>query len=117
MRAGRPRSQGSGGGVMSPNGRQPFDLTAPHNLEDPYPLYDRMRREDPVHGSEALHAWVLTRYGDVVAALRNPLLSSQRMDLLVRYQLRHSDPALAKDFERVGNQQMLFRDGAEHRRL
>lgn len=76
-----------------------------------------MRQEDPVHWSEALHAWVLTRYEDVAQAFRDPRLSNQRMDLLVRFQLRDSDPTLARDFERVGNQQMLFKDGAEHHRL
>jgi cytochrome P450 len=100
-----------------PQPQSPYGLTDPQVLADPYPLFHQMRREDPVHWSDALQAWVVTRYDDVSAAFREPRLSNQRMDLLVRYQLRNSDPALAKDFERVGYQQMLFRDGAEHHRL
>src|SRR5262245_28151318 len=94
-----------------------YALTDAHLLANSYPLYHQMRREDPVNWSDAVHGWVLTRYDDVSTAFRDPRLSNQRMDLLVRFQLRNSDPSLAKDFERIGNQQMLFRDGAEHHRL
>ena len=80
---------------MSPNSKPLYDLTNPQVLADPYPLFERMRQEDPVHWSEALQAWVLTRYDDVVRAFRDQRLSNQRTDLLVRYQLRNSDPALA----------------------
>src|SRR4051812_34444348 len=94
-----------------------YDFTEPSALTALYPLLAQVRREDPVHWSEQLNAWVVTRYADVAAALRDPALSSRRMDLIVRYQLRDSDPGIAKDFERIANQQMLFRDGAEHHRL
>ena len=42
---------------------------------DPYPLYRRLREEDPVHRMPG-GTWLLTRYEDVAAALRNPALSS-----------------------------------------
>jgi cytochrome P450 len=38
---------------------------------DPYPIYDRLREEDPVHWSDALGGWLLTRYDDVAQALRD----------------------------------------------
>ena len=38
-------------------------------LADPYPLYRRLREEAPVHWDPYLHAWVVTRYDDVVAVL------------------------------------------------
>jgi cytochrome P450 PksS len=82
-----------------------------------YPMLAKLQETDPVHWSPQLNAWVVTRYADISSALRDPALSSQRMDLIVRYQLRNHDPAVAKDFERVGLQHMLFRDGAEHHRL
>src|SRR2546426_12805573 len=37
---------------------------------DPFPTYHRLRAEDPVHRSP-LGFWVLTRYEDVVAVLRD----------------------------------------------
>lgn len=94
-----------------------FPLTDPRVLSDLHPLLHQMRADDPVHWSDELQSWVLTRYDDVCAAFREPRLSNQRMDLIVRFQLRNSDPAIAKDFERMGFQQMLFRDGSEHHRL
>ena len=38
---------------------------------DPYALYARLRSEDPTHGT-SLGLWVLTRYADVAAVLRDP---------------------------------------------
>ncbi len=34
-------------------------------LHDPYPLFARLREEDPVHWCEPLHMWLVTRYDDV----------------------------------------------------
>jgi cytochrome P450 len=46
---------------------------------DPFPVFDRLRREDPVHWSDILGGWVLTRYADVVATQRDPRLSADRI--------------------------------------
>lgn len=40
-------------------------------LACPYPLFARLRDEAPVHWSEHLGAWVLTRYDDVLAVLHD----------------------------------------------
>src|SRR5437763_9240682 len=40
-------------------------------LANPYPLYHRLRTEDPVHWDPFLHAWVVTRYCDVTAVLQS----------------------------------------------
>src|SRR2546427_10647639 len=48
-----------------------FNPMDPAFLADPYPTYRRLRTEDPVHHSP-LDFWVLTRYEDVVAVLRDP---------------------------------------------
>ena len=92
-------------------------LTDPAFLEDPYPVYRRMREEDPVHWSDALGHWVLTRYDDVLATTRHPALSSDIVEVSVRQQLRGSDPALAADFTRITAGMMLMKDGGDHRRL
>lgn len=46
---------------------------------DPFPVFARLRTEDPVHWSDVLGGWVLTRYADVVATQRDPRLSSDRI--------------------------------------
>src|SRR5579864_2956651 len=43
-----------------------YHLLDPEVLANPYPLYHRLRSEDPVHWDPYLHAWVVTRYADVV---------------------------------------------------
>jgi pimeloyl-[acyl-carrier protein] synthase len=48
-----------------------YQLYNPAVLADPYPLYARLRAEDPVHWDPFLHAWVVTRYADVVTALQS----------------------------------------------
>ncbi|CAM5778883.1 hypothetical protein [Rhizobacter fulvus] len=46
---------------------------------DPYPIYRRLREEDPVHWSPRLRAWVLTRYDDVKKVLLDRDVSVVRM--------------------------------------
>jgi cytochrome P450 len=52
------------------------DVLQPEHLANPYPLYARLRAEDPVYWDERWGSWVLTRYADVVAALHDPRLSA-----------------------------------------
>lgn len=44
----------------------------PHNVENPYPLYSRLREEAPVHFSPEMHLWVVSRHDDVKAVILNP---------------------------------------------
>jgi cytochrome P450 len=46
-------------------------LNSERFLSDPYPVLHRLRHEDPVHWSDAIGAWVLTRYDDIVATFRD----------------------------------------------
>ena len=48
-------------------------LDRPEFYHNPYPVYHELRAEDPVHWSEIMGSWVLTRYDDVVATMRDPL--------------------------------------------
>ncbi len=40
-------------------------------MEDPYPILRQLREEDPVHWSDSMGAWVLTRYDDMVTTFRD----------------------------------------------
>src|SRR5436309_3971349 len=45
----------------------------------PYPVYARLREEDPVHYSPVISSWVLTRHADVVSFFADhDVLSSDR---------------------------------------
>ncbi|SES49266.1 hypothetical protein SAMN04487818_1267 [Actinokineospora terrae] len=64
-------------------------------MSDPYPAYARLRAESPVYYDEQLNGWVLTRYDDVTAALRDhETFSSRRLGLLVA-QRGGADPSPA----------------------
>jgi len=52
----------------------------PAILANPYPIFERMRDEDPCHWSPRLRSWVLTRYDDIKAVcLDKDRLSSDRL--------------------------------------
>ena len=53
-----------------------FDPFDPAFTTSPYEQYARLRDEDPVHWSELLWGWVITRYDDVATVLREPTMSS-----------------------------------------
>jgi len=40
-------------------------------MEDPYPILRRLREEDPVHWSDSIGAWILTRYDDIVVTFKD----------------------------------------------
>lgn len=60
------------GSEGTPGGSPPlslYHLLDPEVLANPYPLYKRLRDEAPVHWDPYLHAWVVTRYSEVVEVL------------------------------------------------
>ena len=56
-----------------------FDPSDPALVADPYPVLQQLQDDDPVHWSDPLNGWVLTRYDDVRAALNDPRLSADRI--------------------------------------
>ena len=60
-------------------------LLTPVYLANPYRFYHQLRSEAPVYWSEAMGAWLLTRYSDAEAALRDPrLISGTRISAAVK---------------------------------
>ena len=51
----------------------------PAIIADPYPRYRQLREEDPVHWNQGINCWTLTRYTDVLTALRDQRLSSAQI--------------------------------------
>jgi cytochrome P450 len=70
------------------NNVEAHNLVSPEALANPYPIYDELRRESPALWSEGLRAWILSRYDDVMAALHDPRLSSDRIRQFATHQLR-----------------------------
>lgn len=46
--------------------------------ENPYPIYQRLRDDDPVYWDEPSQVWVVTRFDDVAFVLKDPRFSSNR---------------------------------------
>lgn len=56
---------------MTGSGTQTFDWVSQSFLADPYSHYKALRESMPVHYNEARGSWILTRYEDMVAVLRD----------------------------------------------
>lgn len=90
-----------------------YRLLDPEVLADPYPLYEKLRKEDPVHWDPFLHAWVVTRYEDVVRVLRDfSALRTPTPQQLAEMGLSALTP-IAQLMVRL----MLFMEGEPHARL
>ena len=83
---------------------------------NPYPMYARLRAEDPVHWSPLMEAWVLTRYDDVAAVLTDSRFSADRRRARNRFA-----EEIARREEEFGpfgrTRTMLTSDPPEHTRL
>ncbi|HEY6769290.1 MAG TPA: amino acid adenylation domain-containing protein [Candidatus Sulfotelmatobacter sp.] len=90
-----------------------YHLLDPEVLADPYPLFARLRGEDPVHWDPFLHAWIITRYSDVLEVLHT--YSADRTptpEQLSAMGLSHLGP-----IAQVMVKMMLFMDAPAHTRL
>ena len=85
-------------------------------LADPFPLYRRLRDEDPAHWSPHLKAWVLTRYDDVKRVCLDLSMSSDRLRPFFRA-LPSAEAARMAELIRILTLWMVFRDPPEHTRL
>jgi cytochrome P450 len=90
-----------------------YHLLDPEVLANPYPLYHRLRTEDPVHWDPYLHTWMVTRYVDVVTVLQH--FSARRTP--TPEQLTSMGLARLVPLAEVLIRQMLFLDGAAHARI
>ncbi|MEG4292575.1 cytochrome P450 [Microcoleus sp. C2C3] len=93
-----------------------YDLFAPEAVANSYPLFKRMRSEDPVHYCESGGYWILTRYRDVEAALHDERLSSDRKALFIN-QLGSLDVKEIQNFLALTSNWMVDKDPPEHTRL
>jgi cytochrome P450 len=93
-----------------------LDLKADANVQDPFPLFRWLRDHEPIHRSESLGGWVVTRHADVLEILNRPgRFSSDRF--------RRLDPRYASQRPAVQavaavlRHWLVFRDPPDHTRL
>ena len=93
-----------------------YNPFVPEVHANPYPVYRRLRAEDPVHWSALMEAWVLTRYDDVVAVLTDRRFSADRRQAQNRF--AQETMRVQEEFGPFGRTQtMLTSDPPAHTRL
>lgn len=97
---------------------QSVDFDPKHDsvIQDPYPVLHELMEHEPVHYSQRLGGWVLTRYEHVRNGLRDPRLSADR----IRPFIEHLAPAERAKLEGLGHHLGLwavFNDPPKHTRL
>src|SRR5215471_16605702 len=97
----------------SDNALSLYHLLDPEVLANPYPLFHRLRSEDPVHWDPFLHAWVMTRYTDVITVFQR--FSANRTP--TPEQLTSLGLSALTPLAKVMVRQMLFLDPPAHGRV
>jgi len=93
------------------------DLLAEDVLTDPYPTLAALREAEPVHWSERYRAWLVCGYDECSAAHTDARISSDRIEPVLRkLQGEGGSERLVSTLQVLAGW-MVFKDGAEHRRL
>ncbi|BAZ51605.1 cytochrome P450 like protein [Nostoc sp. NIES-4103] len=94
----------------------------PYSFEfrtNPYPIYHRLRLEEPVHKSFVGGDWVLTRYADIKAVLRsNRIRSHDQPELLKeKNQYLQNQGRNLNNLAQISNKILFYMNPPDHHRL
>src|SRR5574341_439466 len=99
------------------------NLAASEVRADPYPLYARLRQDEPVTlmdypmmGPRTVPTWLVTRYEDVLAVLKDPRFSNDMRKSRMTGSDRMNRRWMPRIFQSFQNM-MITTDDPEHRRL
>ncbi|MFP5255451.1 MAG: cytochrome P450 [Acidimicrobiia bacterium] len=92
-----------------------FDPLAPGFVESPYEQYAALRSADPVHRSDLLAGWVLTRYDDVDRVLRDPTISVEQKNAAGNPLIDVEIARMERDGRSAAT--LVLRDEPDHGRL
>ena len=84
--------------------------------KDPYPIYARLRTEAPV-SRNALGAWLLTRYEDVSAALRDPRFGAHSIAANIRRKQHLLDARRIETLADACEQWLMLLNPPDHTRI
>jgi cytochrome P450 len=98
------------------NGHESFGLFSAAAVQDPYPYYQRLRENDPIHWSERAQAWIFTRYKDVFDLQMRTDLSVDRVETLYSYLPSANAERFSSIVEHYTSW-LLYRDDTYHDRL
>jgi cytochrome P450 len=87
------------------------DLVRPDILANPYPVFQRLRWEDPIHADPGGQGWIISRYDDVATVLTDRRFSAERA------RPRNGEKHQTNSVQAALARQMLFQDPPNHTRL
>lgn len=93
-----------------------FDPRDAAVIQNPFPALARLREHEPLHYSEAMAGWVITRYEDVRNSMRDPRYSANRL----RPFFAHMDPTRRERLAALEKNLSLwavFNDPPDHGRV
>jgi hypothetical protein len=94
-------------------------LVSKEFLADPYPLLRQLRGDDPVHWSDSMGGWVLTKYDDILVTFKDTERYSNegRLGKAVEYLSAESRSQLTVFEEHYRTKGLLHSDPPDHTRL
>jgi pimeloyl-[acyl-carrier protein] synthase len=84
---------------------------------NPYPFYEQLRSQDPVHWDEELGFWVLTRYADIVSVYHDSRFSRAQGLRRGYERLPESEQRIAEPVYHSFSKTMFYSDPPYHTRL
>ncbi|WP_079530028.1 cytochrome P450 family protein [Halobacillus hunanensis] len=102
--------------MSSINGKQETNdqLFSPEFNQNPYPAFNKLRQEDPIHQTllpNGNFSWIVTRYDDAVAVLKDPRFIKDYTYFLGEEQEEEQTES------NIFVKNMLFSDPPDHKRL
>jgi hypothetical protein len=91
----------------------PFD---PEFHGNPYPVFDYLRQEDPVHKS-ALGTWIITRYADAVSILNDKRFTVDNLPERLQLKSAYVKEGDLETLSQTTNQWLFFLNPPDHTRL
>lgn len=97
---------------------EPCNILGPEAVRDPQLFFGRLRDSQPIYWDELHRSWLITSHHDVSTMLRDPRLSSDRINPFIRHKLTGPgvDPLVRQAFEILAGW-LVFQDDPGHARL
>jgi unspecific monooxygenase len=117
-----PTPPPAAGGTIDPRATAPlalgFDPADRSFIADPYPVYERLRADYPLLWNPATNQWIVSRFSDVNALLRDRRLGRTYLHVATHAEMGHEAPPEWQDpFWRLVQDGMLDREPPDHTRL
>ncbi len=93
-----------------------FNPEDPAVNADPFPIFRRLQDEDPVHWSDKLKSWIVTRYDDVRRIALDRELSADRVRPFFEI-LPSDEQRRLRDLQHYLTLWAVFKDAPDHTRL